>query len=370
MTYGEDVIKMGKILNFKNFDFPFLIISLLLTSLGLLTLYSASVSAFSHQIFFFAFGLLVYFVVSQMDFHVFGKVSTFIYLLTLSSLLAILIFGEIARGSTRWFNVGSFNIQPSEFAKIGLVLTLAFLLSRPSKSLSVKSFVLSGIVSLPIIILVFLEPDFGTAIVLFGSWLGLIFYSGLKLWQILFFGSFACFFSYPVWLKLKPYQKDRILFFLNPALDPLGKGYNVIQAMIAVGSGGIFGLGLGRGTQSHLWFLPEHYTDFVFATFAEEWGFIGCLVMLLLFFLLLLKIILIAGKADSFGGLVCTGVFIYLAIQIFINLGMNLGVMPITGIPLPLISYGGSSFLSTFFALGLVQSVARQKSVDIGLPMS
>ena len=210
----------------------------------------------------------------------------------------------------------------------------------------------------PLFGLVFIQPDLGTSIVIISIVLAILWFGGLK--KIYFVVSLLLVgvFSTPLWSLLKDYQRERILVFLNPSLDILGSGYNVIQSSIAIGSGGLFGRGFGRGTQSHLQFLPVFWTDFVFAAFAEEWGFVGVMLLLSLFTILFFIILTISVKTkDSFGSLISIGVFTVFFLQFIVNVGMNLGIMPVTGIPLPLVSYGGSSLLTSAFLLGLVQSV-------------
>jgi rod shape determining protein RodA len=207
---------------------------------------------------------------------------------------------------------------------------------------------------------VFLQPDLGSCLVIVFIWLGMVFAKGVKARWLVSGLAFLALFLPLSWHFLKDYQRQRIYNFLQPQNDPLGSGFNVIQSIITVGSGKIFGRGLGRGTQSQLRFLPERHTDFIFASLAEEIGFLGVIVLLSLFFFLLWRILIVAkNAADSFAYFICLGVFNLIFIQVFINIGMNLGILPITGITLPLISYGGSSLISTMICLGLVSSLSR-----------
>jgi rod shape determining protein RodA len=269
------------------------------------------------------------------------------------------MIGEARSGSARWINLGIFTLQPSEFAKIALIMTLSSIISLKRNSLSgagkiAKIFLMSS----PIFIFVLIQPDLGTTVVLFSILVTTLFYAGISKWYFIISSLFFGIFSAPIWGFLKDYQQRRILVFLNPALDVLGSGYNVIQALIAVGSGGLFGKGFSHGTQSQLNFLPAHWTDFAFASFAEEWGFVGVLTLMILFLLLLLIILHVLYKTkDSYGSFLCVGAFTVFFVQFIVNVGMNLGVMPVTGIPLPFISYGGSSLLASFILLGIVQSV-------------
>lgn len=334
--------------------FPVLIIIL-----GLITLFSTFPDLARTQASFFVLSILVYAFVSILDYGVFRYIWRYMYVGVLILLLVTPFLGSEAFGSVRWIYFRSFSIQPSEYAKIALILSLSsVLVSKKMWESKIKLLIYALLLVSPIIFFVFIQPDLGTAIVLLAAFVGTLFYSGLDrkyfLIGILLFGIF----SSPMWNSLRDYQKQRILVFLNPTSDLLGSGYNVAQSVIAVGSGQILGRGIGRGTQSHLQFLPVYWTDFIFASFAEEWGFVGVFVMLVLYLSLFLSILYVTTKAtDVFGRLICIGVFFVFFTQFTINVGMNLGVMPVTGIPLALVSYGGSSLLTSVFLLGLVQSV-------------
>jgi rod shape determining protein RodA len=267
--------------------------------------------------------------------------------------------GETILGSVRWISIGILNFQPSEFAKFGLVVFIAYYLRKYPKLFSQpKELVRFFTYVIPVILLVIIQPDLGSSIILILLLVGMLFSSGLN---IMYFVIAACAFgllSTPIWHLLHDYQQHRILVFLNPSLDTLGRGYNVIQSLISIGSGGIWGKGFGHGTQSHLNFLPIYWTDFIFAAFAEEWGFVGVLMMLALFTVLFLTILYCVSKAsDRTGSILATGSFVILFSQFAINIGMNMGMLPVTGIPLPLVSYGGTSMITTALLLGLVHSV-------------
>lgn len=344
----------------KKFD-PFLFLAMiLLLTFGLTVILSTNQAAFNRQLLFALMGLVIYTGVSFLDYRLLKFVSFGLYFGILGLLALVFVSGAVTRGTVRWLEFGAVQLQPSEFSKIALILVLASLFKRNIGSrLSFRVFLISlALTALPAI-LVYFQPDLGTAIVLLAIWLGIVVAAGLKplyLFLMTFLGLGALV---PLWSALKDYQRKRIISFLNPALDPLGSGYNVLQAQIAVGSGQFWGRGFGRGPQSHLQFLPEHHTDFIFAALSEEWGLIGSVLLLLFFVVLLCRILAAARSArDDFGTLAAVGVFSFLLPQIFINVGMNLGIMPITGIPLPLVSYGGSSLWVTMAALGLVQSVA------------
>ena len=275
------------------------------------------------------------------------------------------MLGEITRGSTRWISLGIINIQPSEFIKIAIILALSSILSsKTSKYIDIKSVILSLLILVPAFLLVFLQPDLGTSLVLVAVFLVLIFYSGVKLSYVLILILLFAISSAPIWFNLKEYQKDRVISFVNPSLDPLGTGYNALQSQIAIGSGRFTGKGLGGGTQSRLGFLPENNTDFVFASYSEEWGTVGSILLVTLYFITLYYLLILFSQVKSyFSKYVILGVMIVFWVHIFINIGMNIGLLPVTGIPLPFFSYGGSSFLALSIMLGIVNSVAKDKQL-------
>lgn len=351
-----------KILNVINF--PITLASLLLISIGILIIYSSSKELAVQQLIFAVVGMIIFFFISQVDLQSIKKLITPFYFFIFIMLIAVLILGFETRGSLRWIPLGVLNIQPSEFAKPILILFLAKFWSEklPSWQNIFKSLFWTG----PLLILIFKQPDLGSSLTIAAIWLGILLalVSIKKTVILLLLIICAVPFS---WLFLHDYQKGRISSFLDPQSDPLGRGYNLIQSTIAVGSGELFGRGLGRGTQSRLQFLPEFRTDFIFASIAEEMGFIGGLMVLLIYLFLLIFCLRFAQKTDNlFAFLVIIGVFSMLAFQTFVNIGMNIGILPITGITLPLISYGGSSLLATYFCLGMVASMGKfKRRVDI-----
>jgi rod shape determining protein RodA len=299
-------------------------------------------------------------LLSFVDYRIYVRYSKLVYVVTIIALILPFIFGAVTRGSQRWLQIGPAMLQPSELAKPLLILFFAALFSKES-AISYRKLSLGiTLISVPVL-LVFKQPDLGTATVLFLSFLGILFASKVS-WKIIFSLLSALVVATPLsWFLAKDYQRQRLLSFLSPLSDPLGSGYHVIQAKVAVGAGQLFGRGLGKGTQSHLRFLPEKHTDFIFASLAEELGFLGSLCVLALFGLLLQRILKIGENSrDQFGFLVCIGVFFLIFCQSFINIGINLGLLPVTGITLPLLSYGGSSLLATTICLGIVQNVAKQ----------
>ncbi len=345
----------------KNFD-PLSIFGILLIIIfSLTTLFSIKPDYLPQQISHLAIGLGLFFLFSIIDYKLFKGFKIHLFILCLIFLASTLVLGNITRGAVRWIQIFNFTLQPSELTKPFLILVFA-LQAANSDLRSPKNFLLTFLFFLVPAFLIFVQPAFGNSVILFLVWLAIVFPSGINpVYPFSLLASIAI--SMPLlWQFLKEYQKQRILSFLDPQRDPLGAGYNLIQSTIAVGAGQLLGRGLGQGTQSHLRFLPERHTDFIFASFAEEFGLLGSSVLLIAYFLVLLRILLIAQKTeDNFATLVCLGVFVLLLSHIFINIGMNLGLLPITGITLPLFSSGGSSLVSIFICLGLVESVSRYK---------
>lgn len=332
---------------------------LLSGSLSLVVLTSISPDRLAQQALMFGLGLIIFIYLSNQEAAVYKTFAPFTYLLALILLLATIIFGSVVRGSTRWIPLGSFQLQAGEFVKPLLVLSFAYFLRLyPPKTL--KNILLNLALFAVPAILVFKQPDLGTALVISSIWVSQIFISGLSYWLI---GLSLALFT--VFLRFLPnflhdYQLKRLETFTDPFRDPLGAGYNVIQSVIAVGSGGILGKGLGHGTQSHLRFLPERHTDFIFASLAEELGIIGSILVLFCLGGLLYRLLTLATHTRSASSrLIYVGIFSYLAFQVFINLGMNIGIAPVTGVTLPLISYGGSSVLAIAITLGIAASCAR-----------
>lgn len=348
---------MGKY--FANFDWPLLAALLALLILGLFVLASVAPDLLVPQALYALLGLILLFLFARFDYRVFEKIAILPYVASVLFLLSPFLFGSLTRGALRWIQIGGLTLQPSELAKPFLILSFAGFFSS-SERLGVKRLVLGLLfLALPVL-LIFWQPALGSSLVVIFSWLGIVLATGVS-WRLLTTGFILALMSSPVvWKLLKAYQRERILSFFHPLGDPLGAGYHLIQATVAVGAGQWLGRGFGRGTQSHLKFLPERQTDFIFASLAEELGFLGGLILLSAFLLLLWRILSIAQRAKNpFGYLVCLGVFAMLFFQIVVNIGMNLGLLPITGVTLPLISYGGSSLVTVMISLGLVESIAR-----------
>ncbi len=353
---------------FKYFDIPLQISSLLLALAGLAILYSMSLSSeniyiFWRQLIFFGIGIAAFLFFSFFDYHTLTKINRTAYIIFILLLTYLLLFGQVIRAGKRWISLGFASIQPAELVKIAIILGLARLLYLKRGQInSFRVTLWSLCYALLPAVLIILEPDIGSALVILGIWAGMLLISPIKKkFLAILFIIFLVFGSAAWKFVLKDFQKDRIMVFINPALDPKGRGYNVKQATIAIGSGQIFGKGLGKGLQSQNKFLPERQTDFIFAAAAEEIGFIGtgCLLLLYLFIFLRLKKIIRTAK-DDLGMYIAAGTFFFLFFHILVNIGMNVGLVPVTGIPLPLLSAGGSSLIASLTALGIVQNVAMQ----------
>lgn len=309
------------------------------------------------------FGLVA--VIGVTDYRVFRRTAGALYLIAVISLLLVKVIGSSALGATRWIDIGFFQFQPSEFTKIVIVIVLAKIFADHQKSLDaprvfLKSFVYAAIPT----ILVASQPDLGTAMVIMATWFGLAIAAGLPKKFFAWVVAGSAVLSPLAWaFAFRDYQKKRLLTLFDPAADPLGAGYNVKQAQIAVGSGGFFGHTLGSGSQSQLNFLPVQHTDFIFAVVAEQLGFLGSLLLLALLAVVVYRSLMIAqGARDFYGYLLASGIMLIIAFQTLINVGMNTGIMPVTGIPLPFVSYGGTSILMLLLAVGILQSVASARS--------
>lgn len=317
----------------------------------------------------FGLGLVLVFVVGAVNYRAFEPAARVFYLLGAVLLVAVLFLGQTVRGTTGWFSIAGWSFQPVEAAKIVLVIFLARYFSHHAYQRDLRSLIGSGFGALLLVGLTLLQPDFGSAMVLLAVWVALLLLSGTRRSYVAGLLGLAAASAVVGWFfLLKPYQHERILTFLDPGRDPLGRGYNLTQSVIAVGSGGLFGRGLGFGSQSQLRFLPEAQTDFIFAVVAEEMGFVAVVAVLALYALLVWRAVRLARLAtDTFTAHVAAGIAILFTIQIAINVGMNMGLMPVTGIALPFISYGGSSLLFSMIMVGILQSIAvRQRSTAAG----
>lgn len=353
----------------SNFDWALAVLPLILAISGIATLYSITSISGNHglfydQIVFFVLGLIFYLVFSFFDYKNIRPYVWYIYLINLILLIAVEFFGTEIFGSKRWIDLVVFQIQPSELMKFSLIILFARIFSSFEKPNLYRYIAMFVLVAAPLL-LILREPDLGTTIAISASFVGLLVISPISRKIKIGLAIAAIAISPLLWSGLRPYQRERITTFVNPYSDPLGSGYNVSQARIAVGSGGLFGKGFGGATQSQLKFLPVSHVDFIFSGWAEATGFVGSLTMVGVYALLIWKIFAVSvSSRDKFGYFISSGVGFLIFFQSFVNIGMNIGIMPVTGIPLPLVSYGGTSFIVTSILLGVVQSVSlRRKAI-------
>jgi rod shape determining protein RodA len=362
----------------RNFDIILLVTTLVLIVFGVAMVQSATLrygstfpsldSLATRQAIFAVIGLGAMFLMARVDYRFIETFTLPLYVLVLLLLGAIFALGYVSGGAQRWFDLGFTNLQPSELAKMVVVLTLAKLLAdREGKINSPINVLISGACVIVPVVLIYLQPDMGTSLVVGAIWLGMMYAIGLR-W---FYWVGGIVLSVPAgfvaWnFLLHDYMRDRFLIFLNPESDPLGQGYNILQARISIGSGGWFGRGYGSGIQSQLHYLRVPHTDFIFSVISEEFGFFGAIFLCLLLLILVWRHFKIAETAaDTYGKLIAVGIGSWLLFQVFVNIGMNLGMMPVTGIPLPFISYGGSSLLTILICEGIVQSVAMRHTKSL-----
>jgi rod shape determining protein RodA len=366
---------------YRNFGLRILVIALVISFLGIISIYSSNYHKedelwqfiYKRQILWVIIGLVLFFLVSRLNYRNLWDITYILYAAVLFLLFLVFLLGLIRLGAQRWLNFGWFNFQPAEIAKLIVVIFLARYFSRKStddlylssRRLNIaRGFILPFLfIAIPTVMIIE-QPDLGSGLVLVGVFLVMSYMAGIKLRYPLIFILLGVICAPILWHFLRDYQKDRLLVFLNPNIDPLGAGYTVIQSKIAIGSGGFFGKGWLYGTQSQLHFLPESHTDFIFATFAEEWGFVGSIFLLFLYYMLIQQGFRIAqGTRDQFGRLLAYGISTLLAMQVFINIAMNLGFAPVVGLPLPLMSYGGSSIITTFIFLGILVNIDKERAV-------
>jgi rod shape determining protein RodA len=341
--------------------------ALLLATAGVMTIYSAGAD-WKRQLVWIALGALAFAASAWFDYRRIAPFALAIYAAMILLLVAVHLVGRTALGAQRWLSVGGFPLEPSELSKLMLVVVLAALMSHAER-LSWRRFAVVLMLTVPPAALILTQPDLGTAIVFVAVLLGMLFLGGARPGQLASLAIVALGAIPLLPYVLHGYQRRRLEVFLNPGSDPQGAGYNLLQARIAVGSGGLFGRGWLHGLQGQLGFVPERATDFIFAIFAEQFGLLGCLILLAIFGALLIRILKVSAlAADRFGELVAGGVFLVVFVQVVQNVGMNIGALPIAGIPLPLISYGGSATITTFAALGLVQSVVVRRRTVVHHP--
>ncbi|MBW2060777.1 MAG: rod shape-determining protein RodA [Deltaproteobacteria bacterium] len=355
----------------QNFDWILLCLVLILAGLGILNLYSASsgfkiggVPIYLKQIYWLSLGIPALLVMLIFDYHQLERAAYLLFALGLVLLILVLFSGRAVSGAQRWLDLGVFSFQPSELVKLFVLAALARYFSRRDypEGLRLRDLAVPMLLAGLPFLLILKQPDLGTALHLAIVCLSVILFLRVR-WDALLILSSGVAAALPfIWSLLKAYQKQRIMTFLNPAKDPQGAGYHIIQSKIAVGSGQTWGKGFMKGTQSHLRFLPEQHTDFAFSVFAEEWGFVGAFVLLGLFFLFMIWGLRIVSRSqDRFGALLGVSLVLLIFWQVFFNLCMVIGLMPVVGIPLPFISYGGSSLVTIFIAIGLLLNISMRR---------
>ncbi|MBI2640147.1 MAG: rod shape-determining protein RodA [Candidatus Sungbacteria bacterium] len=357
---------------FKNFDWPLFVVTCLLIAIGLVSLWSLSPAVFFiRQVTWVVIGFGLFFAAAFLDYRIFRNHGGFILSMLFGALvllILLLVIGSETRGVASWFRFGSVAFEPVELVKLILVLVLAkYWSGRHIEVFQFRHLLVSGIYVFLPASLVLLQPDLGSAVILSVLWVVMVMFAGIRLKHLVLFIFFFAVIAGLSWVfLLKPYQKDRVVAFLDPYRDPQGAGYNSIQAFIAVGSGGLWGKGIGFGTQSHLNFLPEAETDFIFAAFAEENGFFGVLILIGLFAFFIVRVLLVGFSAkDNFSKLFALGFSSIVFFQFLVHTGTNLGLMPVTGVTLPFVSYGGSSLVTLMIGTGILQSIKIHSRSDI-----
>lgn len=360
----------------ENFDWPIIWVMLAIISIGLLSVYSAlypqiranpTHNLFIKQLVWLSVGFAVLFCCLLLDYQQLKAASIWIYLLGLLLLVAVLVIGKEVNGAKRWLEVAGFQFQPSEFMKVAIILQLANYFSSQDITVfpSLRRMLLPALMCAVPMALILVEPDLGSAISFAAVAATMFFFMGIR-WRYIVTSLVVLVpLIFPVWEKvLKPYQKRRILILIRPDLDPLGAGYHIRQSKIAIGSGMFWGKGFLNGTQNKLHFLPEKHTDFIFSVWAEEWGFIGCAGLLVLFALLILLSLRVARRSkDRYGSLLVVGMTALILWQVIINIGMVIGLLPVVGITLPFVSYGGSSLIALCIAIGLIENVSMRRYI-------
>ena len=343
-------------------DWTLLLVMLCLAAVGLVTLYAAvhqgGIELWQRQVIYWLLGLGFFIAVCFIPLRVLALMTWPAYLVALLALILVPLLGDVQMGARRWLDLGVFNFQPSELMKWALMLLLAhWFASRHAASF--KALMMAMLFAILPAAFIIMQPDLGTSLLLLLSATAMVFAAGLP-WRWAFYGIGAGLISLPIlWHNMHTYQKSRVLSFLHPEADPLGAGYHVIQSAIAIGSGGLFGKGYLQGPQGRLHFLPEQHTDFIFSVLAEEGGLIASALLLVLYALLIGRIVSIASRAATrFGAMLCIGVAAIFTLYVIINIGMVCGLLPVVGVPLPFISYGGSALITMLAALGMVMRVS------------
>jgi len=358
----------------SHFDWTLFLLALGFALIGIVTIYSANYNMSEQhagtlpgrQLMWLGIGLMAMFAAIAFDYHYIDRLAYPFYVSMLCLLILVMFIGHSGGGSQRWINLGFIRLQPSEPAKLAIVFLLAKYLqdSEPARGYRLRDLWVPFALIAPLIFLTLIQPDLGTAIILGLVFISMILMGGLRPRSFMYLVGAGLAFLPVGWHFLKPYQQARILTFLDPDRDPLGAGYHVIQSKIAIGSGRLFGKGFLHGTQTRLDFLPAQHTDFIFAVFSEEWGFAGCWILLLLYLVMIIYCLRLIQRAkDRFGALLVFGMTIIVFWHVVINVAMVAGFLPVVGVPLPLVSYGGSSLASMLFAIGVMMNVSMRRYI-------
>lgn len=348
-------------------------LTFVLMTIGIVNLYSATVnmpengaSFYQRQLLWFGIGAFLGLLVFVVDYRYLEEFTYPFYFVVLATIVCVLVYGIVAGGAQRWINIGFFTFQPSELMKITLIIALArhFAHHERSEGYRLRDLFFPAFITMVPTLLIAKQPDLGTALVVVAIFLSILVYVKIRLRSLLILAMVVALVIPFFWAGLKDYQRRRVLTFVDPDLDPLGAGYHVIQSKIAIGSGGVWGKGYLQGTQCKLHFLPEHHTDFIFAVLGEEWGFVGCGVVLALYLALILWGLNIGVRTqDRYGSIIAFGVTAMIFWHVVINIGMVLGIMPVVGLPLPFLSYGGSAAIVNLIGIGLLLNVRARRYI-------
>ena len=349
----------------RRLDGPLMVTLMVLAALSLAVVYSASGQSMDRalgQARNFAVALVVLWVAANVPPQQLMRLAIPIYIAGLGLLISVALFGEIRNGARRWLSLGFATVQPSEILKIGVPLLLAWYFHRKEEGLNIKDYAIAGLILVIQTALIMRQPDLGTSVLIFSSGFFVIFLAGLS-WKLLVTAGVAGLAALPfAWNMLHDYQRTRVLTLIDPSTDPLGAGYHIIQSTIAIGSGGVFGKGWLNGSQSQLDFIPERSTDFILAVFGEEFGLVGLLLLLTLYMIIIGRGLMIAMNAPTtFSRLLAGAITMTFFTYAFVNIGMVTGVLPVVGVPLPLVSYGGTAILSMFMGFGILMSISTHK---------
>jgi rod shape determining protein RodA len=351
---------------FRGVDWALISCVLSLSIIGFFVIYSATIhngevtQLWKKQIFWFGISLISMWVFSKIDYRFWMEASYIFYFVSIVSLLAVLFIGDQTNGARRWIKLGLISYQPSELAKLSVLLVLArYIGSQTIELYFLRRFFLLLFLLVVPLLLILKQPDLGSALLLIPVSFILMYVGGIRVRWLVWVGLMSLASTPLIWHFLKDYQRERLAVFIDPQDDPLGAGYNIIQSVIAIGSGGISGKGYMQGTQTQLSFIPEHHTDFIFSVVGEEWGFVGCVFVLGFYYFMIQRIFEISKKArDREGALLALGIAGMFTVQIIINVGMTVGLLPVTGLTLPFISYGGSSLMFSYAAIGILLNIS------------